>query len=308
MMNPEKQYKLCSLFTNGLRFQKEKRNRLDALPKTVSPGELFLFPVDVAAKWCATFTHSKDDDLWYIVPGDEFPEVGTQDVALPVFSDEGSLNFRCGNGIWVHVDDFGFDQRVGQIDGQFVEQIRDHLGRIVKNNLPTVESLIQTDSDPDYIEWMEELSAAVQEFEQILLDNESKAKPATQVRSILPRSLFREHSREELGGLISSVPDSLAAESKSDYTTESSGEKPLSAEVPFQTEGRVFAIRYEGGVVIQAFGFNDSPPAIHVGDTGAEPIEWHQESEWYSSSIIPFEKNEVVLSIEQHSYVIEKLA
>lgn len=307
MMNSDKQKELRSLFIDGLRFQKEKRDRLDAMPKAVSPGELFLFPVDAAVKWCATFTHSKDDELWYIVPGDEFPGVGTRDVALADSCDEAPLVFRCGNGIWVHVDDFDFDQRIGEIDRQFVEQIRDHLGRIVKGDLPTADSLMETDDDPDYVEWMEELSSAVQEFEQVLLNGEHVGSVDLSP-TILPLSAFRERRPDELGELISPSTYSLAAESKSDYSVEYSDAKSLSAEIPFDTDGKVFAIRYERGVVVQAFGFGDSPPEILIGDQEPAAIQWHQDSEWFSSSLLLFENNQVVLSFGERSFVIEKMA
>jgi len=307
MMNPEKQKELRSLFIDGLQFQKEKRNRLSALPNEVSPGELFLFPIDVVVKWCATFTHSKDDDLWYIVPGDEFPEVGTRDVVLPDSCDEAPLVFRCGNGIWVHVNDFDFDQRIGQIDRQLVEQIRDHLGRIVKNDLPTVDSLVETDDDPDYIEWVEELSSAVQNFEQALLNSENVSSVGLD-QKILPLSAFRERRPDELGDLISSSTYSLAAESKNKYTVEQSDGKSLSAEVPFDTDGKVFAVRYERGVVVLAFGFDESPPEIMVGDRETAAIQWHQGADGFTSSLLPFENNLVVLSFEERSFVVEKMA
>ncbi len=307
-MNPEKQKELRSRLSDGLQFQLAKRKRLDALPKTVSPGDLFLFPVDVAVSWCAIFTHSKDNKLWYIVPGDEFSEVGTHDVAVPDFVEEGPLNFRCGFGIWVHFKDFNFDHRIGQLDQQFVEQIRDHLSRIVRRDLPTVESLVDTDDDPDYVEWMEELSAAVQEFEQQLLEDASvhKASQKPVGHHVLLISDFRERRADELSGLISPVTYSLAAESESGYITNPEGEKPLSAEVPFQKAGKIYVVKYDGGIVVQAFGVGENPPEISTGDPNLRPLNWHRESEWFSSSLVPFENGQVVLSLGDQSFVIQK--
>jgi len=133
-------------------------------------GSLFIFdlPVEVPVQWCVIFQHPSNEDLWFTVPGDEFPLVGTKDVELPAGSDCGPLNLRCQSGVWVHTDFFSTAQRFGEIAPIFVEQVRDRLSRIVEGGLPDAPALLAVESDPDYLEWMGELSEAVDDFQTYL--------------------------------------------------------------------------------------------------------------------------------------------
>lgn len=293
-MNSEKQKELRSLFIDGLRFQKEKRDRLDTMPRVVSPGELFLFPVDMAVKWCTTFTHSKDDELWYIVPGDEFPEVGTRDVVLPDSCDESPLVFRCGNGIWVHLDDFDFDQRIGQIDRQYVEQIRDHLGRIVKNDLPTVDSLVETDDDPDYIEWIEELSAAVQEFEEQLLRDESAAHG--EERTILPSTAYNFGTDWMAKAGIESTALAADAAGINEVPRLDSELAPIGAVIDFEGPGVLVAIQYPTEIVFQVFRLENkqTPPEIVAN---GDKLDWFEMGAYWATDEVQWSGNLIEFSI-----------
>ena len=299
-----KQNELKALLEQGLQFQKSKQEELAQLPEKVGAGDLFLLPVSVPVKWCAVFQNSKDKDLWYVVPCDEFSLLGTCDVALPEFADEAPLNFRCGHGLWIHFEDFNLGRRVGRIDQSIVDQIRDHLGRVVRGNLPTVETLVETDSDLDYLEWVSELSDEVQVFEQQLLEQSSGKsiqRDANEFR--LSIDAFRDHQTEDLLGLVSQRDYSLVAESKSEYALDPSEPKAKSHELPFETDGKLFAMSYEGGVVLQAFGVGESPPEVLFGDAA---VEWHRDSEWFTSPLLQFVKGRVVVQLGVNKVVIEQ--
>ena len=295
--------KLESLFKNGLEFQRKKRERIAGLENRVGPGDLFVFSVPLPISWCVVFSHSQDKDLWFIVPGDDFPEVGTHDVALPDSDEEGPLNFRCSYGLWVHSEDFDFNNRIGQIRLQHVEQIRDHLARIVRGDLPTAESIIEVDEDIDYQEWIGELSAAVQQFEQRLLNEEA----SEQQTIVIPASAFKQRSIDELAEFISPAAFALAAESAIDSPVESTTGSAVSAKLPVDLENKtIFAIKYDKGLVIQAFGFDDQPPEMQFGESDKKSVQWHQDKQCFTSSLIAFEGGKVHLVIDEQSFSIDE--
>ena len=300
-MNSQKQQDLKAQLERGIQFQKSKQHELAKLPQTVSAGELYLFPVSIPVTWCAIFQNSKDSDLWFVVPGDDFSLLGTSDVALPESSDEYPMNFRCGHGLWVHREEFDFSRRIGRIDLSFVDQIRDHLGRIVRSDLPKAESILETDSDPDYQNWIAELSAEVQAFEQRLLNEADEI--STEEPVCISISVFREHRIEDLGGLVSQQDLSMAAESKSSYSVDPSDSRPKSCELPFDTQGKIFALKYQSGIVIQAFGFEEEPPNIMLESS---LIEWHRESDWFTSSLFGFSDGKITIALGSKKVVIEE--
>ena len=136
----------------------------------VSAGSLFIFklPVEVPVQWCAIFQHPDNEELWFTVPADEFSLVGTKDVEVPEGTACGPLNLRCQSGVWIHANDFSTVKQVGEIEAIFVEQVQDRLSRIVSGDLPDASFLVGVESDPDYLEWIEELSEAVDDFQTYL--------------------------------------------------------------------------------------------------------------------------------------------
>ena len=132
-------------------------------PSTPICGSLFTLdlPVEIPVLWCFVSTHPDDSKLWFTVPGDEMPLVGRKDVEVPRTRKGRCIRLRCGSGIWIHEDDLLNGSQVDALDLIYVEQVADRLARWAQDDLPALESLIETESDPDYIDWIEELSAAI---------------------------------------------------------------------------------------------------------------------------------------------------
>lgn len=309
-MNFNRQNELRKLFSEGIEFQKSKQEQLDMLPRKIFAGDLFLFhmPQPVAVKWCAIFKHPNNSELWYVVPGDDLMLVGARDVAVPEDTQEGPMVLRCGCGLWVHEDDFALKNRIGQIDQEYVEQVRDHLSRIVDNDLSKDETIVSVDDDPDYLEWMEELSAAVHAFEEKLLDEESETSDDSNQLSgsvSIPANNFSQNWFAEAGlsPNLSLAADSGGLTSLPEMPSKSS----LGTKVDYGGEGNLFAIKNAEGIYLFICNLQDEDlPPVRKNTANSNDEAWHTTPNGFSTSLFEWTGDNVVLFIAGISYSFSK--
>jgi len=301
-MKSERESQLRELLERSLQNDERRRSSAATGAPGIEPGDLFLFsmPDPPPVKWCVVLSHSEDPSLWFVVPGDEFSLVGTRDVAVPASAENGPLNLRCACGLWVHHDDFQLPNRIGRIDGDFVEQVRDHLTRMLHNDLPTAEFLVDTDTDPDYLDWMEELSAGVSEFEAQLLESDTGSATTFLVSSSASQNWY-----EAISG-IESPTFALSAASRE--LDEQLTPPPTGLQIPIEGEGQLVALLYEKGVVLELFNRPETvelPTVIELGERSVT-VAWRRQPSWVDTSLLRWSGEQVRLKIDGKDVVIQR--
>jgi len=161
-----------NLLEEALRKYRSNAPQVANYAKKVCLGDLYFFvdpaTTGIPVQFCVVLQHKDDSDLWFVVPGDQMHLIGTCDVEIPKFVEFGPMNFRCGNGLWVHTDDFNFEHRTGRMGLTVIEQCQDVLSRMVTGDLTEVEFIIENETHPDYVDWMKELQQAVGQLEENL--------------------------------------------------------------------------------------------------------------------------------------------
>jgi hypothetical protein len=121
-----------------------------------APGDLYALAEDetAALEWLAVYPHPDDSSLLLIVPADDFPLVGTPDVALSGDPARRHLTARCGQGLWVPAGLLEPHRRVGFLPDQGLRPVRQKLADLARGRLAGNEEQQQVDADPEYAEWL----------------------------------------------------------------------------------------------------------------------------------------------------------
>lgn len=138
--------------------------RASDLPAAV---DVYTF-ADTAAEgieWAVVLHHADDPSLWFLVPFDQNPLVGTWDVATSEHSEAGPGTLRCGRGIWVHADDVLVGERSGFLEANDIRAARLRLEAMLAGDVGRVTFRAEVDDDPDYLEWLDEVTHAAQRLE-----------------------------------------------------------------------------------------------------------------------------------------------
>jgi len=158
-----------------------KSKRLEAALKKRKPaperGDLYRFnlkdePGDAAIFWAIINRHPDDAQLFFSVPADTNPLVGSFDVPIPDSSLFGNLSLRLGRGQWLMESMLEPSLRVGIVEVLFIDRAQFVMSRIAKNEWIGSEMQQATDANPDYKEWVEVIDrayAAMQAYREQLL-------------------------------------------------------------------------------------------------------------------------------------------
>lgn len=144
---------------------RDDRNHRESLPEG-SPepdaGHLYVFPVEleVALRFAVVLSHPDDDEMWFLVPADDFSWVGPTDIAVedhPL----SPLVLRCNHGLWLSGEDVAKGRLVGRLDDQSVENAAQMMSDMVTGQLDATKKQLETEELEEYEEWASLIHEAV---------------------------------------------------------------------------------------------------------------------------------------------------
>ncbi len=274
------------------------RDPIAPIDSAPASGSLFVLdlPIEVPVLWCLVSAHPSDSKLWFTVPGDEMYLIGQKDVEVPRTNMGRCIRLRCGSGTWIHEDDLLAGNQIDALDLIYVEQVADRLARWANDDLPELELLVETESDPDYVDWMEELSAAIAALEDSMHFGGEIAS------TIEKRSIsFSANWHGEIPGFESPIL-SLAADSGGIETVpDVESERPLGSILQSNDKGVLVALKYSDGVVFQLFDSPDhsAPPRVVVN--GVE-VGWELLGDWLVTTKQHWQGSQIALSVDDVLY------
>ncbi len=128
---------------------------------TPTPGDLYVFDAgeDVGLEWLVVRLHPDDPDLLLLAPADDFPLVGTPDVALPHELIGRPLSVRCGETDWFPASLCTPRLRVGAVPEHALGLVCQRLADLARGRaIPSGDASI--DFDPEYEEWIGDVARA----------------------------------------------------------------------------------------------------------------------------------------------------
>ena len=135
-------------------------------------GDLYVFSAtaELGVEWAIVVQHVDDAALWFIVPFDQNSMAGTWDVVVTESSEGGPGTLRCGRGIWIHAEDLTIGLRSGFLESWYIEKAKSRLAAMVAADCDDPFVRPEVDDDPDYQEWLDEVTAAAERLESQLRD------------------------------------------------------------------------------------------------------------------------------------------
>lgn len=289
-MIPEKET-FTKLFDRNREIRENIVAEQSARPSRVESGDLFYLkmPIPVPVTWCAVFTHSKDDELWYCVPGDSFSIVANTDVTLPSTSVRTELHFRCHCGLWVHADDIDLSNRVAQLNQSETNAIREKVSNFAMNPIGMASDDLS--HDPDYVEWIQELRYSIDALTHSLHD-----EPTHFVRVIGPDASIEVYS-ESL---------SLAAD---DATDTGVGDESLglleTRQVFDSSQGRLLVNLYEDGLLAE-WHPNASEATTPKLELDSVALKWFLQGDYFCTQVIPWDGSAITLQVDSELISVTK--
>ncbi len=262
-----------------------------ARPSRIELGDLFYLkmPIPVPVTWCAVFTHSKDDELWYCVPGDSFSIVANTDVTSHSTSVRTELHFRCHCGLWVHADDIDLSNRVSQLNQSESQAIRAKVSNIAKYPIGITSDDLS--HDPDYEEWIEELRYAVDSLLHSLHD-----EPTHFVRVIGPEAALEVYGESLV----------LAAD---DATDSAFGTEALdlieTRQVLDSSRGQLRVNLYEDGLLVEWHPDVSEATAPKV-QLCSVVLNWFPQGDYFCTQVIPWDGSAVDLQVDSELISVTK--
>lgn len=263
----------------------------DSLP---AAGDLYVFSAtaEIGLEWAVILPHVDDTNLWFIVPFDQNSMAGTWDVAVSESSEAGAGTLRCGRGIWIHVDDLVIGARSGFLETYYVDKARSRLAELVDPNRDVVKTRPEIDFNPDYVEWMDEVTAAAERLEA-----ELRAEPevisvavfSTAWTSALPSRSFQAAH----GAMLVAESSGLAA-----LPTSQIPALPgylMAQELP----GTLVAIR--DGALIRLLYYpaktEDAPAVVFFSGDDVKSVNWQLQLDGVSISTDEFSAENTILRL-----------
>jgi len=109
-------------------------------------------------QWVILAQDEKKPGFLLTVPADANPMVGSTDVELPKSALCSPLTLRCQYSVSIHKTDFDINGRVGILEKWHCYRALDKIKQISKGKLRSSVLQEETDHDPDYKEWMGQVS------------------------------------------------------------------------------------------------------------------------------------------------------
>ena len=134
-------------------------------PSSPFPGELYLLTdTDAPLEWLVVREHPGEPDLVLVAPCDYFTTlVGSCDLEFPPSLVHRPFVLRAGDTIWVPKSLCLKRIKCGTLSDEVVRLARKYVAALVRGRS---SSGGQDDADPDYIDWMEDVSGARNSLEK----------------------------------------------------------------------------------------------------------------------------------------------
>jgi hypothetical protein len=147
---------------NSERVDKRKRleEKLRQCPPYPQARDIWVFapPKTMGLQWVILAQDEKKPGFLLTVPADANPMVGSADVELPKSALCSPLTLRCQYSVSIHKTNFDINGRVGILEKWHWYRALDKIKQIYKGKLRSSVLQQETDHDPDYKEWMGQVS------------------------------------------------------------------------------------------------------------------------------------------------------
>ena len=242
-----------------------------------APGDLYVFDAgeDVGLQWLVVRFHPDDPKMLLLAPADDFPLTGTPDLSLPHEVLGRPITIRCGETDWFPATFCSPRLRSGTVPDAALGLVRRRLAEFARGRA-TATPNASVDLDPEYEEWIDEVSHARL---SLLARAEASQPTATDVVSRVllstappaPLVAAPEFSlAAEAGGAFAELGKALAGSDDARYH-----------EVSAVPGGRLFLVTDAHGVRgVWEGAFDRVPVVLHVRGSGDEvPLTWHSGPE-----------------------------
>ncbi len=261
-------------------------------------GDLYVFSAtaELGVEWAIVTQHVDDASLWFIVPFDQNSMAGTWDVVVTESSEGGPGTLRCGRGIWIQAEDLAIASRSGFLESWYIEKAKSRLAAMVAADCDDQFSQPEVDDDPDYQEWLDEVTAAAERLE-------SQLREEPEVISV---AAFGTNWAETLR------PKSYQASDSPMLVAESSGLGSLPEQKFNPSPGYLMAERLPGklvavhdGAVVRLHyypaGIEIAPEMKTSSEGVVKPVVWRVLPDGVAESAEGFSANRIVVHLPSGS-------
>lgn len=249
---------------------------LAATERGAAPGDLFALPAPLRAEYVLNWaiirlSPAGEAKRFFVVPVDQNPLAGSDDVAVPREAPGGPCTLRCGQGVWIDAERLLLEQRIDVLD----EEVVDRADRAIEaadvgdSNVSRNENehRSEVDADPEYQEWMDEVQRQVEWLTEplpVALAAE-QAKPAALRGPAVISFSSADFRRPTLppSGRIVALAAAPALSWEPPAPDNPAAGIPLRCQIPGELPGILSAILETGGIAIEYIPFGtELPPPI----------------------------------------------
>ena len=286
------------------------QNRLAMKGRPHDVGDVFVLPLSEAPFFALLKRHPEDKGLFYGVPADTAPWVGALDIRVDEEQGLGPVVMRCGFGRWVSKIDVQRMEPAGTLSSELVDGALARIGRWLRETTGLAETGSYDDNDPGYLEWLRDMSVALDAWLQM----ETQAAPLSAnagERSALAKvyslSDFIEQAPQETehnskdaqvlvaaGGLVGDIWGILSR-----YQT-----FPVRVLTLDYDEGEILLVSEEDGLqLLYHSALGSDPPVVRYmfpGEDDLELMSWElegTEGRWTAMEIIPWYDDTILLRV-----------
>lgn len=125
------------------------------------PGDLFVLAAtaDLPVEWAILDRRAGE---FLAIPADTRPLAGGADVEVPAGLSGGPLSLRCRFGVWLDADIFDPALRSGRLTPDIVAEALQCFRRLEAGDLEASPLAEEVDADPEYADWIREVSERAQ--------------------------------------------------------------------------------------------------------------------------------------------------
>ena len=123
------------------------------------PGDAFVFEETgaCAVEWVILEQDPANPLRLLVVPADDNPLIGSQDVAIDPQTACGLSSLRCALAVWLEAGAFDPEHRTGSVDAEALARARRRRDEIQSATIRGSIREQEVDNDPEYQEWVEEV-------------------------------------------------------------------------------------------------------------------------------------------------------